>query len=564
MIADSDTFLHDIMMVAGLLGFTLFILNMRNLTAGNAIAWLFLLMILIVRPLGEPLFFTNLNTENTPVLNESPCLGGNLTQEECAKYAGNGHGKTYGERIADKGFPNIHAYSPQLALMHGLNKVNVGLANDFLAPGRRLLSGYYHAIEGIRRGNVASNVSNYHLSEFLHLCAGPGDGAATGLSSTYISHGMLAKADPQALSALRSNEITAWDAFTLYRGLYAPKMEDWPEEFPKPLPPLVCPVDGCGGHGRPARVNDPEVFETMGAIRADAPESFIKARDEIIFVQQELASETVRLSTWEGMAERMRNQPVRLAVPLNMSQMAADIDFQSAAEGAAEGTDAGPYVDELADATATTLAGCGAGAATGFSVGALGGGAGAAIGAAVGCAIGATAGTGARAYIGENIFFDRHFEWTIGEGSARSIGSNNQHIYTVGNCAEYHMLTDARLAADMVLANRLNQTLSEVLSDEDVQLPDNFDQMTLNDQAMVALQSSLAAAQNKCDGGFIGIDTDCDEEAIREINELLAYAHTQRINNSLGNAMANSHVRSGGETRFVGGSRARVIQPVVR
>ncbi|PJK27673.1 hypothetical protein CVT23_20900 [Minwuia thermotolerans] len=107
----------------------------------------------------------------------------------------------------------------------------------------------------------------------------------------------------------------------------------------------------------------------------------------------------------------------------------------------------------------------------------------------------------------------------------------------------------------MVLANRLNQTLDEVLSDEDVQLPDNFDQMTLNDQAMVALQSSLMAAQNKCDGGFLGIDTDCDEEAIREINELLAYAHTQRINNSLSNAMANSHVRSGGETRFVGGSR---------
>lgn len=555
-IATDRNYLHDVALAFGLIGFALIGLSLGRIRFSSVIAWAILFLIVIVRPLGEPVFFTTLDDRSAPVIHQTPAIGGTLTQEEFAAAYGNVEGmETYCDRMKAAGLECLRAFTPQLAIVSALNNLNVGLAKEYLPPGRRLLAGYQPAISTLTAGRLASNASNFHLSQYLQACTGEGSGAAERLAAAYVPYGQLERQGSQdVIEALQAKQISALDAWRLLLtyDAYAQGRQNQPDGE-LILPPLICPPEGCAGRGR-VRAMDRDVHNfVLKEITARSGEDFTRVRDtrrEIIWNARQYMN---RLNDIEGIERRLREQPVALAMPLNAHAIAAGIRYESAASGAAEGWNVGAALDRAADYTAAGGGGCVAGAMAGGAVGAGFGGIGAGPGALVGCGIGALVGTGTRAAVGQNLLFRSVFEvriGSVGEGSARRVGDNTERVYVIENCADFHRLTDARLFVDTGLANRLTETLAGLLASRD--LPADFGQMSLEQQAIVGLQSALASQLAQCaDVARTGTARRaCEETAGRNIGELLAYAQTMAANNALPELMAAAHAESARAVRF--------------
>lgn len=552
-ILNQSNYLNELALAFGLIGFTTIMLTLGRLRPSQLVAWAFLFLVVIVRPF-DGLFFTTLDENAAPALQQTPAIGGTLTQDEFNGAFGDVQGvPTYCDRMKEAGLECLTAFTPQLAIVSALNGLNIGLAKEYLPPGRRLLEGYQPAISSLAAGRLASNASNFHLSQYLQTCTGEGSGAAERLAATYVPFGQLEKQDSQdVIDALQAKQVSAYDAWRLLLtyDAYAQSRQQQPGTEML-LPPLICPAEGCAGQGA-VTVKYPDVFSfVLKDITAHSGDDFTRVRDkrqEIIFNVQ---SSMPRLDAVEGIIRRLKEQPVTLAMPLNANAIAASIKYENAADGAATGTDIGAAMSTGLDYAASGGGGCAAGAIAGGAIGATVGGITAGPAALIGCGIGALVGTGTRAAQGRNIFVPA-FDIKLGEGSARQSGGNTERAYLVRNCADFHQLTDARLFVDTALANRLTETLAQVLKSGDV--PADFSQMSLEQQAMVGLHSALASQQAKCagyDAGFNGkARAACEKTAGKNIGELIAYAQTMAANNALPELMGAAHAENARETRF--------------
>lgn len=549
-ITDEGKYLHGIAAAFGLIGFSLIMLSIGRIRISGLLAWSCLLVVLIVRPITDPIFFTTMDEQNNPTIYQTPAIGGTLTQEEFAEAFGNVQSvPTYCDRMKEAGLECLTAFTPQLAIISALNGLNVGLAKEFLPPGRRLLEGYQPAISTLTAGRLASNASSFHLSQYLQTCTGEGAGAAERLAAAYVPFGQLEKQGSQdIIKALEARKISAFDAWNLL-ATYDTYAQSRQGEAGNDLllPALICPAEGCDGQGR-VTVKNRDVFSwTLKDIVARNGQDFTRVRDtrqEILFNVSRLMP---KIDDAQGVIRNLREQPVTLAMPLNAHAIAASINYENAADGAATGYDFGNAVATGLDYSAAGGGGCAAGALAGGAVGAGLGGIGAGPGALIGCGIGALAGTGARGFAGENVLFRKGFDIKLGEGTARQTGENTERAYLVQNCADFHRLTDARLFVDTGLANRLTETLADILESET--LPADFHQMSLEQQAMVGLHSALASQQARCaDTGTA--KAACEEQAGKNIGELIAYAQTMAANNALPELMGAAHAEQARQVRF--------------
>lgn len=561
----NDSFLGDMTLGFGLIGFTIIILTLGRLPASQVLSWAILFLILIVRPIADPLFFTFLDQDNAPQLYETPCQGGTMTQEECHAATGNIEGRpTYQDRLNAKGYPQITAFTPQLAAVSALNNINYGLANQFLQPGNRMLAGYQPAIEAIKRGRTSSDSTNFNISQFLAVCATAEDGSALGLAAGYVPFAQLEdQGSRDVISALKNRKIKAWDAWQLFLqyDAYAQAHKDTPISRLL-LPPLVCPPDGCQGEGA-WDVKDTSVGEeyrvpaVLKWITANGSEDFIRVRDNRRNVHRDTLGLMSRLnmSVIDDTQRRMREQPVSLAMPLNANAIAAGMSFESAESGADNGTNIGPIVNAIGT-TVGAGGGCAAGALAGGAAGSVVPFLGNIAGAILGCIAGGVGG----ALVADAVIPEvMRVNIPIVDGSGSARAPEPERVYVVENCADFHRLTDARLFVDTALSNRLADTFADVLKDG--RLPNDFSKMSPQDQATVALHAALTAQLKSCDEGFYIFSSaeECRKEAEKNIGELVKYAQTMAVNNTLPSILASSQIKAGSTPQMIGDLRNLMV-----
>lgn len=569
-VADKTGFLGDMATAFGLIGFAIIALMIGRIPFLQILSWLIITLILVVRPLGEPLFFVNLNDDNAPELYQGPAMGGQLTQEEYALAVGDApDGQTFMQRMNDRGYPSITAFTPQIAAISTLNKINAGLSNQFLAPGHRTLDGFQPAINAIKRGRLASDSSNFHLGQFLSICAADDAGAAQRLAATYTPFAQLEEQGSEdIIRALQDRKLSGWDAWVLFNQYdgYAQRQGSTGNAS-LTLPPLVCPADGCGGEGTYTVTDRELIEEVLRPITVSAADDFTRIRDTRRQVLFDTHAMTALLSdNVEGIQRRMREQKLSMAVPLNTNSIAAEMSYESAEDGAYAGFDIAPYIEVTAVGLTGGL-GCIAGAKGGAMVGAVGAGATvvgawtapltAGAGAILGCAGGALA----AAFFTEAAIPET-WEVNLGVGDARNV--HPEKVFVVETCADFHRLTDARLFVDTALSNRLTETIADIMRSGD--LPNDFSQMNAEDQVMVALQSALAAQSLRCGEYETDADVesyqfssqmaaDCQAAVERNSGELIAFAQMAAANNTLPSIMASIHADNATSVRQIGAVR---------
>jgi len=574
-IVRTNTFLNDMTLAFGLIGFTIIALSLGRFPALQIFSWSVLFLIMIVRPIGDPVFFMPLDERNASQLHQTPAMGGNFTQHEFHTLHGNIEGApTFQQRLEQRGYPQLMAFTPQLAAVGVLNKINIGLSDQFLSPGSRTLDGFAPAIESLKRGRLASNSTNFHLGQFLTVCAADDAGAAQRLASTYIPYSQLERQGARdVMTALADKRLSGWDAWQLLLQYndYADRQQG-SVEAQLVLPPLVCPASGCGGEGQ-YRVTDSDVVDfVLKDVTARSGDDFIRVRDNREEVLTDTRDYMARLDTRQGIMPRMKAQKLTLAVPLNANAIASRIRFESAADGADVGTNLAPVMTAAAQGLAGGL-GCVAGAklvAGGAAI--VGGGATAitgglaapvaavAIGAGglLGCVGGAALGWIVAGEVMPEVYT---VNFPLIDGSGDAMRPQPERVFVVENCADFHRLTDARLFVDTALANRLTDTLTEVLENGD--LPPEFSQMSAEQQVQVALHSAMTAQAARCSRGWLdgfsseprNITPECEQEAARNISELVTYAQTAAANNALPNIMAAAHARNAQSVRMIGSVR---------
>jgi hypothetical protein len=571
-------FMTDLAIAFSLIGFSIILLTLGRLSFAQVFGWFILFLITLVRPVGDTAFFTKLSEQNSPEIYQSACRGLSLTQRECVEAAGaqTPNRTTFVQQAESRGYRDIYAYTPQLVSINALNRINQGLADQFLLPGQRLLDGVQPAMEALRRGRTSSEGTNFHLSQFLAVCANSDSGAALRLASAYVPYTQLERqGSNDILNALRERRIRASDAIQLFLQYdnYAQRHHG-SELASLLLPPLVCPPRGCSGQGSwNVRDANLPVHEQIPAIlrpiTVNSAEDFVRVRDNRRTVHADTLALLNRLQRSEtNTINRMLNeQHLSLAVPLSSNAIAATMRFESAQSGADPGINIGPTVNAVGTALGA-VGGCAAGglaggqaagvvgaglAATG--VGAIPGAILTGAGAVLGC-IGGAIGAGAIAHAALPKVWDVNIPIIGGSGSART--PNPEPVYIVQNCADFHRLTDARLFVDTALANRLSETYGQVV--QSGRLPEDFQNMSPQQRAMVALHEQLEAQRQRCnERWFASRRASCVAEAERNIGELIAYTHTMAVNNTLPSILASEQIRAGSSPQMIGNLRNFMI-----
>lgn len=581
-------FMTDLAIAFSLVGFSFILLSIGRIPFAQIAAWFVIFLIALVRPLGEPLFFTSLSEQNAPEIYQSPCPGSVLTQEECALATGGAGaaGLTVADRAEARGHSEIVAFTPQLVAINALNRVNHGLVNQFLLPGQRLLAGTQPAMEAIRRGRTASESTNFHIRQFLGVCASTGTGASSRLAAAYVPFSQLERqGSTDVIEALNRKPITALDTVWLFSDYFRyTQAQEGHAGSQLLLPALVCPPAGCGGIGAWTERDESlagweRVSAVLAPLTANGPSDFSRVRDNRLEVHNDFLSLSSRLhrTDIQHINHVLREQNVAIAVPLNANAIAERMSFESAESGSATGTELTPILNGIGTVlgaagggAAGGAVGCGASLAT---AGMIGGGM-AATGILAPAApfvagavaiLGCASSVGAGAYFGgtlANAAAPRLLEsWdlTVGRGSARS--PSPEQVYVVQNCADFHRLTDARLFVDTALANRLTQSYAQLL--QSGRLPPDFSTMNPQQRAMVALHEQLEAQRQRCSERWLRVlresDEACVERALGNMAELVATVHTASVNNTLPSILASEEIRSGSTPQMIGDIRNLMI-----
>ena len=565
---ESQGFLRDLALTSGLIGFVTIALMIGRIHALQIVAWFLLLLIVLARPLSEPALFVTLGHKNLPVLNETPSIGGTFTQAEWTETVGKvPKTETYNDRLERYGYKNINALTPQLVAISALNQINVGFSEEFLAPGRRLLAGYQPAIESIRRGRLASNTTKDYLAQFMAVCTGDDSGAAKRLSAAYIPFGQLEKqGSTSIIEALQNKRIKAREAVTLL-GMYNThtKQKEGAALEKTLLPTLVCPADGCGEAGQKVgKVKNkyPEVFDRFfNRVVAKGPEDFVRVRDNRETVMFDVDSSVGSMGGGVGIRQKLEEQDVSLAVPLNANAIASSIDFEPAKEGTSKGWDASRVINGSV-VVASATGGCAAGALAGAAAGGFAASVVPFVGTVVGAVVGGTLGClvgGSAVGVTANAVLPEKWDVQLFEGAARKSATNTEKVFVVSDCADFHRLTDARLLVDVGVANKLTSSLKDLM--QSGELPPDFDQMTPEQQAKFGLHSALAAQLKRCDsiGGrlsnFNVTREGRREDVSKNIGELVTYAQTVAANNVLPELTSSAHAENAMNPSFTGASR---------
>jgi len=166
---------------AGLIGFLLLVLMPASWSVKNVAAWFILFLIVLVRPLGEPLFFSNPDSDaSVSMVDTTICTGNVLSGKECMETMEgiNIEGLKAGEvAIANapieidpaKNDP-FKVFSPQAVIIDVINDLNYGISTQLNGLGPRVVDRQLAALETVRRNATGDTFSSYAIADFLASC----------------------------------------------------------------------------------------------------------------------------------------------------------------------------------------------------------------------------------------------------------------------------------------------------------------------------------------------------------------------------------------------------------
>ena len=589
-----DNILGWLTIAFGLIGFVSLLLLPANWTAKVIFPWLFLMIVIVARPLGEPFFFSDPITSASNVVNQPVCPGGVLDQEECKRIVGTNQAVKVKNILESRGElvdSSFKMFSPIAATLHVVNTLREGIAVELTGLGEKSLDKHITSIETVRRSATASSHATYALANFQSTC-GQRDAnfarlAAVPLASALREHGsVIEKMETEPMSAV--DALIMFDNFASFR-----------ERGSNFAPPLVCATSNnlpvCEDN---AYTKDPVIKDLFGKnLRGIFGPKTILLREEQDFERVMAVSEPSEAGDGDeedpeaqyamrnigidevrgnlnervfnkisGDYEKLAEQNVTIAMPLNaraiLEKRYDDLDdFSSELDG---------IVQEIEDISLDTyrkrgaitgalLAGAGAGALVIFTsvCGAVTGGF---------CLLIVGAGVGLGAWAGLELGDDYGTaSIEAKEDKAMEMG-NKGVIMSIDNCADLHMFTNLQLSIATINFSYLVRELSDVLADnKDILESNGNDLMGLSARERMdyVLNASIERGKAECEGlsdkrprrkgveiAKSAKERCLDRNNVSQLNQMQALYKSERVNQS--QAAVGAFIDNAHDTKFGG------------
>ncbi|MBA44314.1 MAG: hypothetical protein CMF62_09990 [Magnetococcales bacterium] len=516
----------------GLIGFLLLLLLPASWNFKTIASWFLLFLIVIVRPLGEPLFFSDAASVAQSALDSQYCPGGITDTVECeginAQQGNEGSSNTRLSRYVQgqldaQGFEgdgnglSFKVYSPEAAAIDVLNDLNYALSVGLHDLGPRSLERHFAAIETIRRSSASNAPTAYNVSEFLATCGRRLPAAA---EVAYMRTEDIETQRPELLEQMENTSLTAADGVLLYQNYanYVRGMEI--QEAQDIYPTLICGPENCSGNNaysyniRDRRVDtrdfkrglEPLLYEdAYEGMDSDVAEEFEgqEGVDLNRLIRQQLVGQTLqdlersigRLG--DDAFTKLENQPVSLVVPLNVNSSSQNALIQTSGLTNANG-------DAASNGFNAFVGGCAAGAAS-VAIGAgsvgtfIAPGAGTLIGGVIGGIVGCVGGGLLSA-----------FAWGGADDSnldqdmlIQPVADSDAGGFIVSNCRDMHRVIDLRVVMSTQSAQQFGVDLQALQEDPryedafDPQDPD-FAALPPRAQTHTILTTALQTAQFRC------------------------------------------------------------------
>ena len=517
-------YLGMLTLTAGLIGFLVFFLMPRAITLPIVSCWLILAVILIVRPVGDTLFFSEIAPET---LKKPVPVGGMLTQSEHEAAIGGAGGQlTYNDVLQSHGVTSgknktIYGFTPQLLALQVMNDMAVNLATDLLPLGMRTLDNYNGAIEAVRRNQFGDKEANYLLSNYITLC---GNKDPRFMDKAAIASEVMEKQYPREWQAMKDTKMSAYDAVLGFQK-YKDYMSSYSDPKTQPLyPALICASCSETSLG--------SLADKLKPIIATSGEDFVRVRDNLGNTFQDL-----KVGLGKDEISKLKDTPVALVVPTNLNAV-TDVKFKSASNTTSKGVDIGSTAVRMGTATAGGLAAGAAGCALSASIGA--GMTATVVGAPLGLvtAVGGCLGSILiGGVMGSIAGSGTDFHWTVNAGDV----ANGKDVGTIiANCQQMHMLNDTRMLFANEQALEMTNKLADFIRDNKGKLEDGMAMLSEQDKAQLMMHKVEEVAVAACKTE----DSSKCTDAKKLLYQFQRYAQTAAVNNALPYARAMAEATS--------------------
>lgn len=524
----ADGTLAWIAYTCGLIGFLMLVALPASWDIKNILAWLTLFLIVLVRPLGEPLFFSDpIADESVAAVDETVCFGNVLNNRECQGMNLNVEGLKAGDVIEEQSPIDVDIndnegtfkmFTPQAAVIDVINDLHYGVATQLNDLGPRVLDRQFAALETLRRNSTGNTYSAYAIADFLASC-GARDPDMARVAS--LSSDKVIERYPDLWGRMAETQLIFADGIQMFRNFDAFRRGQSQETQNMLYPSLICAPGKCAEGGAinafdqdPNQQITPEELNNFtNSILYNAPTDFVRiaepgapATEDTDRVQSGVEKANINLTAAMGglgddAIRRMMSQKVSMIVPINIDAALQGNRLQS-------GGDLSPYRDlysqvapvlegaeeavreqcpdvrtERARPTASLLERVGRGLLRGrewlrskacsVAVGVVGF-------AARTQARGAT--FLAEPFIGPKVEF-----------------GDDEPAYVVANCAQMHMISNLRHNTASADLQMFGQDLEDLMEEnEEILATQNFEGLPPKEQTALVLQTIMDSRASAC------------------------------------------------------------------
>lgn len=240
--------LYYLFRVFGLIGFTLLVFMWRKIGMAAILAWCVIMIMVLVRPVSDSLFFINLTDD--PALKRAVTYGGigddTTTRAAIGDVASNdliSYEAMLKTKYADLDWGRIYGITLHAKIIDVMNNLNFAIATEIMPMGAKMIERSNAFINAATQARSLDDEAAYHIAEYAQLCGGVG-----GPNMTFDLYRDAVK-KPE-FEELTKSTISAEAAINMYQQYANYRAANQAKNLETPLlPPLVLFCDGFNTYG---------------------------------------------------------------------------------------------------------------------------------------------------------------------------------------------------------------------------------------------------------------------------------------------------------------------------
>lgn len=341
---DPQGLLYFMGVICGMIGLAVLFMSAKKMGMAPILGWCVLMIVIVVRPVGEKVFFTDLT--GAPIFSKLVSYGGvvsvpdmDVLRQRHNIDGGVDFSRFLKEQSPNVSFDSVFALTYQLAVIDWINRLNEGLAVELLPFGARAVQSNMAFMDAAKAVQSIDKEAGYHIAEYAEMC---GDASANP-RVLYQTSKQVKEQDPESWAALKTKTISAGTALALYEQYARYRVSLPSDDDSALLPPLpmLC-VDRPG-----ASAGNSYACE-RGAPRYDADHPLVVMLDQLLYrpggnsgwrghasgySAMQVLNDVYKASTQLEGNEDLLKLPVAMVVPVNYEAIDKNVRAAYASRG---------------------------------------------------------------------------------------------------------------------------------------------------------------------------------------------------------------------------------------